>query len=324
LSRVLLRDPVDENGAAAGPLALYAAQHWVTHAQVENVASSIRDGMECLFDPDRPYFSAWVQLYDVNYRTWGPDQELKIQPGATPLYYATFCKFHEIVGHLALKYPQYTKAIGGDAGTALHAASLEGHVEVVRSLLKFGVDVDARGRWGQSPLRFAILRRHLNIVQCLVDNGADPNFRDVCHMTPLGHAARRGHLKIVRVLLEHNADVNSQDEDGLTPMHDVFLRGYPEGDYPQIVRLLLERGANPNARNNKRQTPMHLVLSSAREEFSPEWVESSSWRLEVAGILLAHGADADAKDEEGRTPMEVVLAKGRTELVQLLSEYCPK
>jgi hypothetical protein len=49
---VLLRDPVDENDAATqaatGPLARYSAEHWVSHAQVENVASHIRDGMERL------------------------------------------------------------------------------------------------------------------------------------------------------------------------------------------------------------------------------------------------------------------------------------
>jgi ankyrin repeat protein len=316
---VLLWDP---DGAATALLALYAAEHWVAHARVENVASRIRDGMERLFDPFRPYFSAWVNLYDVNRGVrWDPDPQIKIHPGAAPLYYAAFCEFHEIVEHLALKYPQYANAMGGDAGTALHAASDAGHVEVVRLLLKFGLDVDARGRWGQSPLQFASIQGHLNVVQCLVDHGAQANIQSNTQLTPLHLAALGGHLKIVRVLLEHNADANSQDKDGLTPMHDVFLYGETKGDYPQIVRLLLEHGANPNARDNKRQTPLHLVSSSQREEFSSEWV-ASLWKLEVARILLAHGADVDAQDEEGRTPMQVALAKGHVELVELLSEYC--
>jgi hypothetical protein len=59
-----LRDSVDKNGAAAAPLAQYAARYWVSHAQVENVAQRIRNGMEYLFDSDRPYFSAWLKLYD--------------------------------------------------------------------------------------------------------------------------------------------------------------------------------------------------------------------------------------------------------------------
>src|ERR1700761_2722419 len=67
---VLLRVPVDENGASTAPLLMYAAKHWVAHARVENVASRINDGMKSLFDPDRPYFSAWVKLYNVNRRAF--------------------------------------------------------------------------------------------------------------------------------------------------------------------------------------------------------------------------------------------------------------
>ena len=39
------------------PLARYAAKHWVEHARFENVSSHIREGMEDLFDPDKPYFA---------------------------------------------------------------------------------------------------------------------------------------------------------------------------------------------------------------------------------------------------------------------------
>ena len=63
---VLLRDPDVNSHADSAPLAGYAAEHWVTHAQVENVASRVRDGMEYLFDPDKPYFEAWVQLHDID------------------------------------------------------------------------------------------------------------------------------------------------------------------------------------------------------------------------------------------------------------------
>ena len=144
---VLLRDP-DVNGHAdSAPLAGYAAEHWVTHAQVKNVASQVRDGMEDLFDPDKPYFEAWVQLHDIDTKRRHrfpnmPDSE----PGARPLYYAALCGFLELVEHLTLKYPQCASARGGLCGTALHSASFEGHLQVVRSLLnRLGVDVWADG-----------------------------------------------------------------------------------------------------------------------------------------------------------------------------------
>ncbi|KAI9453276.1 hypothetical protein BJY52DRAFT_1225714 [Lactarius psammicola] len=314
---VLLRDPVDQNDADANSvsLALYAARYWVTHAQVENVASSIRDGMQYLFDPDRPYFSAWVKLYDIDHRRWSPRLKTRMQPEAAPLYYAAFCGFHEVVEHLALKYPQYANAICGNAGTALHSASDAGHVQVVRSLLKCGVDVNARGIWNQAPLQLASIEGRLKVVQCPLDHGADANFQNDYHRTPLSYAAVRGHLEVVRVLLEHNADANSQDIDGLAPMHKALLYGNSKGDNPQIVQLLLEHGANPNARDNKRRTPLHLVSSSSLV---------LSLRLGVARILLAHGADIDAVDEEGMTPLQVALARGEAEIAQLLSEFCSK
>ena len=310
---VLLRDPVDENGAATAPLARYAAEHWITHARVETVASQIRDGMESLFDPDQPYFSAWVKLYDVDRRHWNSGLKCKIRPEAAPLYYAAFCGFHEIVEHLSLKHPQYANAISGVGGTALHSASDAGHIEVVRSLLKCGVSVDARGAVGLSPLQLASIMGHLNVVQCLLDHGADPNFQDDNHRTPLSLAAAGGHLEIVRILLERNVDIDTQNGGGSTPLHRLILYwdSYPKGDHSQVARLLLERGANPNAQDNERRTPLHLVMSK----------RSSSRGLEILRILLAHGADVDAEDEIGQTPFQAALARREGELVQLFSEY---
>ena len=313
----LLRDPVQNDAVANSvSLAQYAAMHWVPHARIKNVASRIRDEMEYLFDPDRPYFSEWVQLYNVDRNGWDSQLKSKMQPRAAPLYYAALCGFHEIVEHLALKYPSYANAICGIGGTALHSASHEGQVHVVRSLLKCGVDVDARGYWNQSPLQFASIEGHLTVVQCLLDHGADAKFQDDNYRTPLSHAAESGYHEVVRVLLEHDADTNSSDTDGLTPMHRAFLFCHkPKADYPQTVRLLLEHGANPNARDNRRRTPLHLALSSPL---------ASPILLEVARILLAHGADVEAEDEKGMTPLQGALASRQAEIAQLLSEYCCK
>ena len=312
-------DPVDENGPAAAPLARYAAEHWVTHAQVEDVASRVRDGMERLFDPDKPYFSAWVNLFDVDTHHWTEDPQMKKVPGAEPLYYAARCGFLGMAEHLVLKYLQYANAIGGESGTALHSASWEGHIAVVRSLLKCGVDVDAPGRWNLSPLQLASTEGHVDVVEYLLDHGADPNFRDdeVC-VTSLRRAAVSGCLEIVRVLLERHADPHAKDRKGMTAMHAASLGGYPKGDYPQIVSLLLDYGADVNARDNMLRTPLHLVSDPSSTHLG------LPVRLEIARILLSHGADVGAEDEEGRTPLQRALASKQAEMAQLLSEYCSK
>ena len=316
----LLQDPVDESDATSpSPLARYAAKHWVTHAKVENVSSRIRNGMESLFDPERPYFSTWVKLYDFSqhrsYSAYCNKLNSEMLPEAASLYHAAFIGFHEIVEQLALKYPQYARAISGHVGTALHSASVGGHVKAVRSLLVCGVDVDLRGSYNMSPLQFASLYGHLDVVRCLLEHDADANFQGDEHTTPLSLAAVEGHLEIVRMLLEHDADISTQDKDGSTPLHRVFIYGpiSESNRRPETVRLLLERGTNPNAQNNDHDTPLHLAASGF-----------SSQVLELVRILLAHGADVDLEDERGKTPLQVALARGNTEMSQLLSEYRSK
>jgi hypothetical protein len=250
---ILLRDP-DESDAGTSPLALYAAEHWVAHAKVQNVASRVRNAIESLFDPDRPYFSAWVKLHNADYRKWGSSLESNIQPEAAPLYHAASYGFQEIVERLALKRPQYINAISGYAGTALHAASAAGHVEVVRSLLKYGVVVDALGVLNTSPLQLASFKGHLSVVECLLDHGADVNFQDDYRRMPLSLAEGGGYVEIVRVLLERGADAN---KDGLTAIHKTCFYGYPKGD--PIVRLGLEHDADRSARDEKRQTASPLL-----------------------------------------------------------------
>jgi hypothetical protein len=311
----LLRDSVDESGVTTAPLALYAAEHWVAHAKVENVASRIRNGMESIFDPDQPYFSAWVRLYNADHHIWSQPLNSKIRPEAKPLYHAAFIGFPEIVERLSHDYPQHVNAISGPGGTALHPASVEGHVEIARLLLKCGADVDARGTLDMSPLQLASAHGRLNAVQCLLDHGADVNFQDEDHRTPLSLAVDSGHVEIVRALLEHDADLNFRYHNERTLLHNAFLYDHPNGD--SLVRLLLEHGADPNSRDNNRQTPLHLA-SSGWDDFDPV----SPFRLEIARIMLAYGANVDAEDEEGRTPLQVALADGYAEMAQLLSEYC--
>ena len=306
---ILLRDPDVDDHADSGALAGYAAQHWTTHARVENIASQFRDGMEDLFDPDKPYFEAWVKLYDMDakngtYFPSTPDSE----PRARPLYYAALCGFLELVEHLTLKYSQYASARGGLFGTPLHSASFEGHLQVVRYLLRQGVDVNSRNSGNDTPLLLASWQGHLDVVQCLLKHGADVNLLDDNHNTPLTWAAYSGHVKVVRLLLEHKAEANSQDKNGYTPLHDAVRDGRFIADRPQIMRLLLKHGANPNARNCNLQTPLHLVSSRAD-------------LLDVLRLLLEHGSDLDAKDEDGKTPLQLSLDRRHDEVTRLLSEY---
>jgi ankyrin repeat protein len=309
---VLLRDPDFNGHADSAVLAEYSAEHWVTHARFENVASQVRKGIEDLFDLDKPYFKAWVQLHDIDakHSNYFPDL-LDYECGARPLYYAAFCGFLELVEHLTLKHPQYASARGGVCGTALHSASLGGHLQVVRYLLRHGIDVNVRVSGYDTPLLVASWKGHGDVVQYLLEYGADVELRDQYDYTPLSLAAYDGRVDAVRILLEHNADANSQDGRGKTPLHDVVSYEGFKADRPQIARLLLKRGANPNARDHDLQTPLHLVSEKAN-------------LLDVLRVLLEHGADLDVEDKYGKTPLQLSLDGGYDEVTRLLSEHSSK
>ncbi len=320
------------------PLARYAAQHWVAHARVDRTLSRVQAGMQQLFDPSKPHFSAWVQLYNLEDGAWRSDPI--IEPMATPLYYAALCGFRGLVEHLLIKYPQHVNARGGGRGAALHAVSARNHVEVAQVLLEHGGDVDFRGAYERSPLQFAAIERHLEMGRFLLDHGADVDSRQYDLWTPLHQATWNGYVDVSQMLLEHKADVNSQSDRGRVPLHRVSERTHEKGDYLGVVRLLLEHGADVDVKDNEDAMPLHLASSMGEtevvrllldhgadvdvkdEEYTTSLhMASSRGKTEVVRLLLDHDANADAEDKMGMTPFQVALANGRDEIAQMLTEH---
>jgi ankyrin repeat protein len=272
----------------SSPLAEYAAKHWVTHAQFQSVSSLLRKAMEYLFDSDKPYFAAWLQLYDIDKysrrQTSFTLHTAHSRSGATPLYYAALCGFQDLVEHLVIKYPQHVNTHGG---------------------------------YSMTPLIAALARRHFQTVEFLCHNGADVDVRGEIGSIPLHSAAWYGDVEVVRVLLNCKADVNARSDDGWYPIHFVsqgFQVSFIPNIYqslPDVARLLLEHGADVNAQisgsDSSGRTPLHVTM-----EYN---------RAEVVRVLLEHGANVDAEDSSGRTPFQTASAKGYSEIMKLLSEH---
>ena len=90
-------------------------------------------------------------------------------------------------------------------GTALIPAAERGHVEVVRTLIAAGVNVDHVNRLGWTALLEAILLSdggpaHQDIVRQLIAAGANVNLADRDGVTPLQHALRRGQVESAALL----------------------------------------------------------------------------------------------------------------------------
>ena len=252
------------------PLALYAAEYWVRHAQFEDVALQIK-GMEYLFDADKPYFAAWCKLHDID--IFSPNSVFSSFPklyrksAGTPLYYAALCGFRNIVEQLIVKHPKDVRAISGYLMTPAVAALAGRHFEVAQVLHRRGSSMNPQGSLGKFPLHCAVDFMDLEMIQVLVDHGAGVNVRNKRGSTPLGYALRNHRSRrpanpgVVRWLLNHGADPNVRDEDGETSLHKALESGMIE-----IARILVEHGASVKVEDRWGWTPLDYASGEERDE----------------------------------------------------------
>ena len=277
VSVLLQLDDLDATKNA--PLAAYAAEYWMRHAQFNDAASRIK-GMEYLFDLDKPYFAAWRKLHDIDTITLG---SVFFHLGytefhaSTPLYYAALCGFANLVEQLIAKYPQHVNAIGGCYRTPAVAALAGRHFELAQVLHHNGSSLEPRGYAENTPLHSSAYCGDLEMVRVLLEHGVDVNAQNKNGHTPLDFASRGGHRddpRVARLLIAHGADPNTRNLEGTTPLHHASMCGRIE-----IIRLLIENGVNAEVKDDEGRTPLDVI------EFPDVWIRET-------------GDNGSGKDEE--------------------------
>ena len=261
---VLLRlnDDIDQDNMKDFPLAHYSAQYWTTHAQFPDVLPHIEDGMECLFDADKPHFTTWLWIYNDDQDGRSMSTMRPGKPEAPPLYYAASFGFRNLAEHLIAKHPAHVIAKGGKAVTAMHVAARGGYADLLSLLLEHGADVGVQGLSGQTPLHRAAWSGKVDAGMRLLDRSADIDARGDGGWTPLFFAAIQGHVEFVRMLLERGAAIILRTEN----TNDSPLHWAAQGGKIQCVQLLLEHGADVNALNRFDETPSQVALGPKRQE----------------------------------------------------------
>jgi len=104
-----------------------------------------------------------------------------------------------------------------------------GNLELVRTLLQNGADVNQVDNYGDTPLIIASNRGYLDIVNVLIQKNANVNYTNIrCGSTALFWAVHMGKSDIVNVLIQNGAKVNQADIRGDTPLLLASKRGYPD------------------------------------------------------------------------------------------------
>jgi len=121
------------------------------------------------------------------------------------------------------------------------------------------VDVNARNKWGLTPLALALKtdNRNIKIIKLLLNHGANPN-ASISEENSLGTsllmiAAHKSSPETIAQLLNHGAKVNAIDKNGNTALTYAIIN-----DKIDNLKLLIKRGAQVKQAHQSGLTPLQL------------------------------------------------------------------
>jgi uncharacterized protein len=170
--------------------------------------------------------------------------------------------------------------------TRLAEALKAGDRKAVQALLKQGVDVNAAGPDGTTPLQWAVRGDDVDTVQMLLHAGANPKAANRYGVSPLSLAAGNGNAAMLEILLKAGADPSAVAPGGQTILMNAARTGNAEA-----VKVLLARGVDVNARE------------PAYGETALMWAAAGNHAAAVRA-LIEHGAEIDARSAELKYPQD--------------------
>ena len=298
----------------------------------------------------------------------------RIDSGDTPLTLAAMHEHDNVVHVLLTDSHCQVNTKRRDGYTALHYSCRNGHVDIVRTLVKHKANVNARTDSGDdTPLTLAAMHEHDNVVYALLtDSHCQVNTKRRDGYTALHYSCRNGHVDIVRTLVKHKANVNARTNSGDTPLtlaainkHDnvvhassdyncevyakdkdaynALLHLSCERGYVGIVRILLNvHKVNVNARTDSGDTPLTLAAINkhdnvvhALSDYNCEVYAKNkdaytsllhlSCKRGYVGIvrtlLNVHRVNVNARTDSGDTPLTLAVRNKHDNVVQALSDY---
>ena len=193
-----------------------------------------------------------------------------------------------------------------DRRTALHVASSEGHLDVVKYLVEVkNANVNPCDRWGGSPLDDAHRHRHAQVAKYLRGKGGATG--SVNSSASLIAAAAAGDMEEVAMLLSSDTDLDlssSKHYNGSAPTVRV-------GDH----RLSI---SEPSALSNKTAININMGDYDGR---TPLHLAASGGHLDVVKLLCRNGANVNCEDRWGGKPLDDALLKDYTAVADYLRKH---
>ncbi len=215
--------------------------------------------------------------------------------GLTPL---TVAAFHGELGVIKLllgdltldestRYlNDYTK---GQNVTAAYAAAQNGHLEVLKYVVKRGANIRQVRDNGNTVLHAATIKNRVEVLEYLLPEfAALIDVLNIDGASALYMAAETGNLASLEILVKYGASVNVKNKHGFSPLHIAAQNGHFD-----VVKALIKLGiGNINQIDSDGRTALWWAAKS--EKASPDIIK----------MLIVAGADPTIADKEGVTPFE--------------------
>ena len=156
-----------------------------------------------------------------------------------------------------------------------------GNVAKVQAGLRAGINPNALGLQGFTPIFFIFPAKTAEVARELLAAGANPNARLEDGTPPLMFAVRLENPAFTEALLEFKADPNAMGPNNEPVIHEAVLAGEPEQ-----LRLLVKAGADINKVWGS-GTPLYAALAARN--------------YSAASVLLDLGSDVNWRSPGGKT-----------------------
>ncbi len=121
------------------------------------------------------------------------------------------------------------------------AATMQGDLEKVRSLLNDGVDINAKDEHGQTALMNAAHAGQLELLRLLIERGANLNVTAKYNLSALMLALIAGHTEVCWLLIEAGADLSLRSTYGSGEQTALSLA--EAGGHHELATLIRRKGA---------------------------------------------------------------------------------
>ena len=190
---------------------------------------------------------------------------------------------------------------------------------IVTYLVGKGANLQGRDAFGNTVLTAAAMGNDLNTIRIALDAGVDVNAVGVTGLSPLMlSAGYHANLAAAKLLLAKGAKVNAVAQSpSLFPIDDPksgplalhaftpLLLAMPHAS-PDVVKTLLDAGADINARDSRNMTP--LMFAVATNHQNPA----------VIRLLIDRGADRTVQSNVGETAADWARKLGAPAGLELL------